>query len=121
MTKGNLLGLLILCLLLMNCSKDPPADQDPEDEENTGICVPELLSPLAEAQLDNGCSDSANPVLWSFDWEDCENSSYQLVVQRTGDPDPLIDDLLDESEFSYLHASSYIPDFRSCAGPSSGR
>ena len=94
----------------MECSKDPPEEQEPEEMDPTEICVPELISPLADAQLDNGCADSANRVLWSFDWEDCENAEYNLVVQRSGDPNPLINELLDESEFTYQYPSSYIAD-----------
>ena len=102
--------LLLLCLPILKCSKDPPSDQDPEEEDPTEICVPELLGPLAGAQMDNGCSDSADLVLWTFYWEDCENSSYNLVVQRSEDPDPLIEEELDEALYTYQHPSAYIAD-----------
>ena len=94
--------------ICMNCSKD---GQDLEEEEEiTEICVPELNSPGNGAQIDNGCSDSSNPVIWSFDWEDCVNTSYNLVVKRSEDTIPYIDELVDDSEFMYNNPSAYIAD-----------
>jgi len=98
---------LSFLLFFMNCSKDKEADQDLEDEI-TEICVPELNSPDNGAVLDNGCSDSSDPVIWSFDWEDCKKTNFNIVVKRSGDTIPIIDELLDDSEYIYLNPSSYI-------------
>ena len=100
---------LFLYLCFMNCSKDEEEDQDLEDEI-TELCIPELNSPVNDARLDNGCSDSSNPVVWSFDWEDCKNPMYNIVVKRSGDTIPIIDELVDDSEYTYSNPSSYIAD-----------
>lgn len=95
----------------MNCSKDEQADQNLEDDDEiTEICIPELNTPVHGAVLDNGCSDSSDPVLWSFDWKDCENSLYNIVILWSGDTIPTIDEWLVDSEYRYKDSSSYIAD-----------
>jgi len=102
---------LFLCLCFMHCSKDGHADLEVEDGvDTTEICVPELITPASGAELDNGCAGGADPLIWSFDWESCENSDYNLVVWSSGDTLPLIDVWLDDSEYVYNKPSSYIAD-----------
>src|SRR5210317_503430 len=93
---------LFLCLCFLTCSKDEQADQDLEDDDEiTEICVPELNTPVHGATLDNGCSDSSDLVLWSFDWEDCKNSLYNIVIMSSEDTIPTIDEWLVNSEYTY--------------------
>lgn len=100
---------LFLFICLMYCTKDK--QEDPEDENDiTEICIPELNTPADSAELDNGCSDNSNPVVWSFDWEDCENQNYNIVVMSSGDTIPTVDEWLDDSEYVYNNPSSYIAD-----------
>jgi len=99
-------AFFILFVCLINCSKDKQDDEP----EITEICVPELNTPVSGAQLDNGCSDGSDPVVWSFDWEDCDNAIYMIVVRSSGDTVPIIDEMLDESGYMYNKATSYIAD-----------
>lgn len=102
---------LILSLCFMNCSKDEQADQDLEDDDEIiEICVPELNTPVHGATLDNGCSDSSDLVLWSFDWEDCENTLYNIFIMSSVDTIPIIDEWLVNSEYTYMDSSSFIAD-----------
>jgi len=103
-----LLAFLFIFLFycFLNCSKDKQEDE----VEITEICVPVLNTPVNGAVLDNGCSDTSNPVVWSFDWEDCEKVNYNIVVRRSGDTIPIIDELLDDSEYTYNYPSAYIAD-----------
>jgi len=100
---------LILCLCFMNCSKDKHEDEDLENgNEISELCIPDLNTPVDSAELDNGCIDNSNPVIWSFDWEDCENPDYNIVVRRSGDT--IINERVIDSDYMYNSPSSCIAD-----------
>lgn len=67
-------------------SEDAPADQ---------------FSPAQNEVLDNGRSDSKDPMIWAFDWPDVENATrYHLYVKGANASIPVINkDDLEESTY----------------------
>ena len=43
--------------------------------------MPELISPINNAIVDNGREDGTNELVWEFDWSDCPSAkAYELYV-----------------------------------------
>ena len=72
-------------------------------------CVPELVSPVANAILDNGRIDRSDVISWDFDWTDCPGATYHLVVIGRTAIYPVVDDWgLVESTSRMIDCGSYI-------------
>ncbi|MCJ7825564.1 MAG: DUF3558 domain-containing protein [Anaerolineales bacterium] len=68
-------------------------------------CVPEMVSPLEEASLDNGCQSESESIVWEFEWSECPGAqSYNLFVIGSIATKPVIDDLTPNTK--YLNQSS---------------
>jgi len=93
--------LIFLSLFVSNCDRD-------ELEHENRIC-PELISPSYGDTLDNGCYDHSDQIIWSFDWEDCENASYNIVVLGGSASSPAVDEWVDTSEY-IKNTTAYIVD-----------
>ena len=76
--------------------------------ETTPLCVPELISPVADAVLDNGRVDGSGDVVWNFDWTDCPGLSYHLLVIGPNAIYPIVDSLITESSFQRIKCGSFI-------------
>lgn len=74
------------------------------------VCVPSLISPGADAVLDNGRTDTLDAVTWDFDWSDCPRATqYQLFVIHEGAQNPLINDSrITASSYHHERQGSYI-------------
>jgi len=56
------------------------------------VCVPRLLSPPDGAELDNGCTDRTNGILWEFGWTACEEAeAYEIYIKQGNAQEPLVD------------------------------
>jgi hypothetical protein len=75
------------------------------------VPVPQLISPEEGAILDNGRRDGSDPILWDFDWSDCQGTTaYHLYVIGANASIPVIDDpALTESSFHFT-SQGYIAD-----------
>ncbi len=73
-------------------------------------CVPEMVSPLEGATLDNGCTNKTEPIVWEFEWSACPGAqSYDLFVMGAKATIPFID--IRVSNTSYLsQRTGYIAD-----------
>ena len=73
-------------------------------------CVPEMVSPLEGATLDNGCTNKTEPIVWEFEWSACPGAqSYDLFVIGASAKYPLIDIRIPNT--SYLsQKTGYIAD-----------
>jgi hypothetical protein len=73
--------------------------------------VPNLISPTADAIVDNGCGGGWDPVEWSFDWSDVPGAEvYALQVWLTG-AQTLFIDRNDLSSSDFLSVSGgWVPD-----------
>jgi hypothetical protein len=94
-TKVLLLSLLLVAMILATgCGSQ---------------CVPSLVSPDIGAEMDNGCEDRSDGVVWNFDWSDCPSASaYHLFVQGSNASIPVIDDITTESSFRHESPGSFI-------------
>ena len=71
-------------------------------------CVPEMVSPLEEASLDNGCQSESESIVWEFEWSECPGAqSYNLFVIGSIATKPVIDDLTPNTNYLY-QSSGYI-------------
>ena len=62
-----------------------PVDETP--------CIPSLISPENDAQLDNGRLDGLDDMVWEFDWSDCSSATqYHLYVIGPSATIPVIND-----------------------------
>ena len=90
------IGGLITILVAVGIMRPPPVTPAPVIPTSTLpspiVCVPTLISPPANAILDNGRIDGFDQVVWDFDWSDCpEASEYQLYVIGSQVVSPVID------------------------------
>jgi hypothetical protein len=85
-------------------------DVEPADTDSPTLCKPILLSPLSGAVMDNGRTDGAEGIIWSFDWSTCSGASaYHLYVKRTGASSPMVDEDAVLTS-NYVHSvPGYIP------------
>jgi len=84
-------------------------EEEPEEE-----CIPDLISPLNGAVLDNGCSDHTNLMTWKFDWSDCSSATcYHLYVMGPTATIPAVDnDYITNSnytreDYSYVNTNRF--------------
>jgi len=75
-------------------------------------CIPQLISPMQGAVLDNGRFDKMDDIIWDFDWGDCPNTSmYHLYVIHTGATIPVIDtNNTNNSSYHHVCSQCYIAD-----------
>jgi uncharacterized protein (TIGR02145 family) len=78
-------------------------------------CIPLLISPENNAELDNSCtlngSDISDNISWFFDWNDCAGATrYNLYVIGRDAIIPAIDIETQSSEYSSFSTGSYIGD-----------
>jgi len=76
----------------------------------TSDCVPELLSPVETAMMDNGCLNKTDPIAWEFEWSGCPAAqSYGLYVIGASATVPVMDITTTGTSFRY-ESSGYIAD-----------
>jgi serine/threonine protein kinase len=75
-------------------------------------CIPQLISPIVGALLDNGRTDNMDSIVWDFDWSDCQNATmYHLYVIKTGAALPVIDiNNINNSAYHHVCNQCYIAD-----------
>lgn len=72
-------------------------------------CIPTLLSPQANAELDNGRTDRSGSIIWDFDWSNCQGATlYQLYVQHVGSLNPAINISINRSSFHHECPECYV-------------
>jgi hypothetical protein len=72
-------------------------------------CIPELRSPSRGVPLDNGRTDRADAIEWTFDWTDCPRATaYSIIVYGPGATIPLVDTATTQSSFQHVSCGSYI-------------
>jgi hypothetical protein len=97
----KVLGLSICALCVGNNCMCPPCPQD---------SVPQLVQPLEGAELDNGCEDRSDGIVWDFDWTDVAGASeYHLYVNHTGSPLVNIDTQgITTSSYHFVDDTAYV-------------
>lgn len=69
--------------------------------------VPELISPINGAIMDNGCTDGRNDRVWDFNWSDVDGTSeYQLYLKDTINPE--VNLIVTSSSNYHISSNSYI-------------
>jgi hypothetical protein len=87
----------------------PTPAPEPTLPPTTG-CVPELVSPLEGATMDNGCEDRSDPIIWDFEWSACPGAqNYDLYVIGWNATIPVIEDRVTNTTYHY-ESPGYIPD-----------
>jgi hypothetical protein len=66
------------------------------------ICIPVPLLPEDTAEMDNGCTNGDNGILWDFDWEDCPDAEAYFIQLQHSTLDTPLERELTESQFSLL-------------------
>jgi hypothetical protein len=74
-------------------------------------CIPALLSPLPDAELDNGRSDQNDRSVWDFDWSTCPTGTlYHIVVEHLGATIPVVDAYVTDSAYHEECDDCYVAD-----------
>jgi len=72
-------------------------------------CVPTLVSPQADAILDNGRNDGLDGEVWDFDWSSCANATkYHLYVYHTGASSPVTDQIVTTGSSYHRASGGYV-------------
>jgi hypothetical protein len=92
--------VLVFIATVLACNSDSAPDPN----------VPQLVTPVSGAVLDNGCVPGVDSVVWDFDWADVPGATqYQLYVRNGTSVFAMINDsTLTQSSFHFSQ-STYTP------------
>ena len=76
---------------------------EPLNTDCIGFCVSDLISPVDSFEMDNGCQNMADSIIWQFEWIGCDYADrYHIMVFHEGAETAYIDDeFVMDSEYTH--------------------